>query len=149
MHIFLFIYSVCFLLYFDCQSIDAGIFIVVIMMILFSWKLFDCCIFSFYELKLYGLDHSTYFTDFHPCLFILFREYRKIILLIMDLIIFFTFYTVIIQNIWIPFFMKIICSFLFIYIAFIDNIINPTISYPTEYNSVLTRLYTFAHLFVP
>ena len=45
--------------------------------------------------------------------------------------------------------MKIICSFLFIYIAFIDNIINPTISYPTEYNSVLTRLYTFAHLFVP
>ena len=135
-HLLSYIYFVSFLFLFNYKNEDAIVYLLFTITLLSTWKIFDCCLLSYYELKMYNVDHRDYLTNFHPCLYVLFRDYQDFILSIMAVIMTFTFYFILIKNKRISIFYKILFFCIYSYI-FMDNIIqtrvyNKNLDYPKD-----------------
>jgi len=142
-HFLAFIYFTTFLVLFNYKSTDAIIYITLAVLLSSSWKILECCIISYYELKHYNVDHNEYLTNYHPCLCIFFREYQDIAISIMGIIMAFTFYYILAYNKIIPFSYKLILGAIFTYL-FIDNVIqtriyNKKLKYPTSSDSFINK----------
>ena len=135
-HFISFIYFVSFLFLFNYKGSDALIYLIIAVVVLSSWKVFNCCILSYYELKMYNVKHNNYLTTFHPCLFVLFRGYQEIVLYLMGVITAFTVYLILFKNKIIPIQYKLFLGIAFTYLI-IDNLIqtrflNKNLNYPKE-----------------
>lgn len=145
-YLFLFYFS-CFLLLFSYKGIDAMIFLISSIIMTASWVFLDCCIVSYYELKMYNENHADYLTSFHPCLFVVFNEYQGIPLMLTGLFMFITFYFILMKTRIIPLAYKVAAGVIFAYL-FIDNIIKTRVydtklRYPTDENHILYKYFTF------
>ena len=145
-HFLFFIYFISFLVMFNYKSEDAMVYLILSIVLSSTWKIFDCCVISYYELKMYYANHHQYPTNFHPCLFIFFRKYQEIALTIMGLMMAFTFYFTIFYNNIIPMLYKLLLTGVFSYL-FIDNIVqtryyNKSMQYPKTKDHLLYR-FTF------
>ena len=85
-HFLSFIYFISFLYLFNYKSVDAVIYLILAVIMSSSWKILDCCILSYYELKMYNVNYHDYLTNFHPCLFVFFRDYQELSLSFMGVI---------------------------------------------------------------
>jgi len=147
LHFISFIYFISFLYLFNYKSVDAIIYLILAVILTSTWKILDCCILSYYELKMYNVNHHDYLTNFHPCLFVFFREYQELALTFMGIIMAFTFYFILFKNEIIPLQYKLFLGIIFSYL-FIDNIIqtryyNKNLNYPKSKNTILNRYFTF------
>jgi hypothetical protein len=145
-YLFLFYFS-CFLLFFNYKKIDAIIFLVTSILMTYSWIFFECCIVSYYELKCYNVNHHDYLTTFHPCLFVIFKEYQSYPLIISGVLMFLTYFYILFKNKIIPYIYKLFFGIIFLYL-FIDNIkktryYNTTLKYPRNKNHKLYKYFTF------
>ena len=59
-HFLCFIYFISFLILFHYKSNDAIVYLILACVLSSTWKLFDCCILSYYELKMYNVNHHDY-----------------------------------------------------------------------------------------
>ena len=125
-HFLSFIYFISFLFLFNYKNKDAIIYLLFTIFLLSTWKFFDCCLLSYYELKFYNVNHYDYLTNFHPCLYVLFRDYQEYILSIMAIIMTFTFFFILVKNKMISIFFKIIFFCIYNYF-FIGNVIQTRI----------------------
>jgi hypothetical protein len=142
-HLLAFIYFISFLALFNYKTADAIIYITLAVLLSSSWKILECCIISYYELKHYNVDHTDYLTNYHPCIFVFFRDYQEIAISIMGIIMSITFYYILINNTIIPFSYKLLLGTIFTYL-FIDNIIqtriyNKNLQYPTSSDSFINK----------
>ena len=142
-HLLFFLYFISFLVIFNYKSADSIMYLLLAIFMSFSWKILDCCIISYYELKMYSVNHHNYLTNFHPCLFVFFRKYQELSLTIMGLMMAFTFYFILLKNKLIPFGYKLMLGGIFSYL-FIDNIIqtryfNKNLNYPKNKDHLLYR----------
>lgn len=145
-YLFLFYFSF-FLLFFSYKNIDAIIFIICGILMLYSWVFFECCVISYYELKFYNVNYHDYLTTFHPCLFVLFKDYQSYPLSISGILMFLTFFYILFKNKIIKLQYKLISGSIFLYL-FIDNIIktryyNTTLYYPKDKNHNLYKYCNF------
>lgn len=76
---------------------------------------------------MYGLDHRKYLTTFHPCMYIFFRNYQKVALTIMGIVMVFTFYFIIVKTKLISFLYKVFFAIIFGYL-FLDSAIRSRFS---------------------
>lgn len=142
----LFYFSI-FLLLFSYKGIDAVIFIIVSILMASSWVFLGCCIVSYYELKFYKVNHHNYLTNFHPCLFAIFRQYQWAPLMISGILMFITFFYILFKNRIIPYTYKLIAGVIFLYL-FMDNIIRTryyksNLKYPKDKDHILYKYFTY------
>lgn len=146
MHFLLFIYFISFLYLFNYKSVDAIIYLILAVIVLSSWKILGCCLLSYYELKMYNVNHHDYLTNFHPCLFVFFRDYQELLLSFMGIIMAFTFNFILFKNKIIPLQYKLFFGIILNYL-FIDNIIQTRyynkINYPKTKDNILHKYFTF------
>ena len=121
-HFYVFLYFLLFLFLFDYKSNNGIIYLILAVALSFLWKILDCCIVSYYEIKMYGLDHRKYLTTFHPCMYIFFRNYQEVALTIMGIVMVFTFYFIIAKTKLISLPYKVFFALIFGYL-FLDSII--------------------------
>lgn len=62
------------------KSVDVIIYLIFVLLMELSWKIYEYCPFTYYELKMYGVDETEYNTTFHPSLYALFRHYSDYII---------------------------------------------------------------------
>ena len=146
-HLLSFVYFMTFLFLFNYKSQDAIVCLILAIVITSSWKILDCCLLSYYELKMYNVNHHDYLTNFHPCLFVFFRNYQELALTLMGLVIAFTFYFVLYFNKLIPLTYKIFLGCIFSYLL-IDNIIQTRyyetkLNYPKSKDNIVNKYLTF------
>jgi hypothetical protein len=146
-HYMYLIYFTIFLLFFKVGSIDAVVFLVLSVIMTASWMVFDCCIASYYELKMYYLNHRDFETRFHPCLFALFGEYQWIPLTITGFCMVVTFYYILLKTRRMPFVYKVPLGVIFAYL-FAANLVktryyDTALYYPKSSDHVLYRWFTF------
>lgn len=144
-HYIFFIYFTIFLLIFNYNSNDGLIYLIIATIISSKWKILDCCLLSYYELKMYNIDHNNFLTTFHPCLFIYFREYQEFFLIIIGLIMAFTFYFILFKNNIIQLIYKVIIGIIFTYL-FLDNFIQSrfykkNLTYPKSEKHIMNVFY--------
>ena len=147
LHFLSFIYFLTFLYLFNYKSVDAVVYLILAISMSSTWKFLECCVLSYYELKMYHVNHHDYLTNFHPCLFVFFRKYQELALSLMGVVMAFTFYFILVKNNVLPFMYKLILASIFSYL-FIDNIIqtrlyNKILNYPTCKNNILYKYFTF------
>lgn len=140
------IYFISFLYLFNYNSVDAIIYLILAVCVTSSWKILDCCILSYYELKMYNVNHEDYLTNFYPGLFVFFRDYQELSLSFMGIIMAFTFYFILFKNKIIPFQYKLFLGLIFSYLFF-DNIIqtryyNKNLNYPKTKDNILHKYFT-------
>ena len=121
-HYILLIFFSTFLLFFNYKSIDGIIYLIIAIIMSLTWYFFECCIISYNELKMYNVDFKNYDTTFHPCMYVLFRKYQHIPLIISGIIMALTYYYILYYNENIIYINKIIFFILFSYL-FIDSFI--------------------------
>jgi hypothetical protein len=121
-HFLFIIYLTIFLLLFSYKGVDSIVYVILAIGMTVLWKIFNCCFLSYYELKMYNINHKDYLTTFHPCLFVLFKEYQGTIILLTGLVTSYTFYFILFFNNIIPLQYKILLGAIYTY-NLIDNII--------------------------
>jgi hypothetical protein len=133
-HFYVFLYFLLFLFLFDYKSNNGIIYLILAISLSFLWKILDCCIISYYEIKMYGLDHRRYLTTFHPCMYIYFRNYQEVALTIMGIVMLFTFYFITVKTklISMPYkvFFALIFGYLFLDSAILSRFIKKNLDYP-------------------
>jgi hypothetical protein len=144
-HYLCFLYFTIFLLIFNYNNIDGIIYLIIATIISSQWKILDCCLLSYYELKMYNIEHTNFLTTFHPCLFVYFREYQEFFLIIMGIIMAVVFYFILFKNKIIPIIYKLVLGIIFTYL-FIDNAILPrfykkTLEYPKSEKHIMNFFY--------
>lgn len=145
-YLYLFYFSI-FLLLFSYKGIDAVIFLIASILMMFSWVCLQCCIISYYELKFYKVNYRDYLTNFHPCLYAIFKDYQWLPLMLSGVLMFITFFYILIKNRIIPYIYKLIAGVVFLYL-FIDNIIktryyDTNLKYPKNRDHILYKYLTF------
>ena len=145
LHYNVFLYFTFFLLIFNYNSIDGFIYLIIATIVSLQWKILSCCIIAYYELKMYNIDHHNFLTTFHPCLFIYFRKYQEIFLIIMGLIMSFIFYFILFKNKIIPLIYKVIFGIIFTYL-FLDATIQSrfyktNLEYPKSEKHIMNVFY--------
>ena len=73
-HLILFIYFAFYLLFFKYYGIDVYIYLSLVLLMFLSWYYIGCCILTYYELKMYGINFTKHYTTFHPTMYSLFRN---------------------------------------------------------------------------
>lgn len=144
-HFLYFIYFISFLYLFNYKSNDAIVYITLAIIMMSSWKILDCCILSYYELKMYNVSHYDFLTTFHPCLYSIFRKYQEHAITAMGIIMTFTYYYVLIKNKRIPLIYKLFLGLIFSYF-FIDNLVQTryykkSLKYPEDKSHVLYKYF--------
>ena len=89
-HLWIGLYMLSFIFLSDYKLYGFVYLIIAIIIVVLS-KLCKCCILSYCELQMYKGD-MKYINHFHPCTYVFFREYHKIPLVIMSIIVCITFY---------------------------------------------------------
>lgn len=146
-HYLFFFYFSCFFIFFSYKGVDAIIFIIISILMTYSWIFLECCIISYYELKCYNVNYQDYLTTFHPCLYVVFKDFQSYPLMISGILMFLTFFYILFKNKIIPLQYKLIFGSIFLYL-FIDNILKTrhyttTLKYPTDKNHKLYKYFTF------
>ena len=119
--VFRFIHYLCtiyingYLCFFDYLGVDSILYLILSTCLTASWKILNCCIVSYYELKMYNVNHKDYLTNFHPCIYVLFRDYQETVMLIMGIAMAFTFYFIMLKNKIIPLHYKSFLGIIFTY----------------------------------
>jgi len=122
-HYLLLIYFSLFLIFYKEKESDAIIYIVLAILLCYSWVYFECCILSYYELIFYGVNHRKYLTTFHPCLYELFGNYQSIPLYLSGIIMFFTVFYLLIKNKSLPLEYRIFAGSIFFFL-FMYNLLS-------------------------
>jgi len=146
LHYLFLLYFALFLLIFKEKGRDAVIYIILAIVLSYSWIFFDCCILSYHELRFYGVDYNEYQTNFHPCLYAVFENYQAVPLYLSGGIMFFTFFYLLLQNQTIPASYRVIMGGIFMGL-FIYNIIttryyDTKLRYPTDKEHILYRYFS-------
>jgi len=115
LHFLIFFYLPTFLLFFTYNSIDAYIYLGLVLLMFSTWYIFECCILTYYELRTYNIDHNIYDTTFHPTMKSIFREYSDILMNIFGVLITLNVGYIIYNNKQIPLVVKILYSLLYIF----------------------------------
>jgi len=147
LHYLFLLYFTLFLLIFKERGVDAIIYIILAIVLSYSWVFFECCILSYYELRFYGVNHHDYQTNFHPCLYAVFENYQAVPLYLSGGIMFFTFYYLLLRNGIIPSHYKVVAGGVF-FGLFINNIIttryyDTKLRYPINKQNWLYKYFTF------
>jgi hypothetical protein len=141
-HLTLYVYFSFFLLIFNnYRTFDSIVYIILSFLLFISWRIFGCCVASYYELKFYQVNHLDYPTTFHPCLNVIFREYREIAQQFMGIMMAFTFGYIMFKNKTIPSIYKIPIAIAFTYF-FVENALTRKTEkskYPEDPNHILYR----------
>jgi len=146
LHYLFLLYFALFLLIFKEKGLDAVIYIILAILLSYSWIFFDCCILSYHELRFYGVEYNKYQTNFHPCLYAVFENYQAVPLYLSGGIMFFTFFYLLLKNWFIPTNYRVVAGGVF-FGLFIYNIIttryyNTKLRYPTNKNHILYKYFT-------
>ena len=97
LHLLLAIFLITFLCFFNPNSLDGKIYLIVAIVVEYLRYSLGCCILSYYELLMYdtGIDYPK---NYHPSAIVFFREYAHIALSMMGIIICITFYYILFKN---------------------------------------------------
>jgi hypothetical protein len=63
-------------------KVNIMIYLLLVLLMELSWKIYKYCPASYYEFKMYGVDENNYSTTFHPSLYSIFREHSDYIIYI-------------------------------------------------------------------
>ena len=146
-HYLLLFYFSCFLIFFNCENVDGIIFVIISIIMVFTWSFIECCIISYYELKFYNVNHHDYLTTFHPCLYVLFKDFQSYPLMASGIMMFLTFLYILFKNKILSLQSKLISGGVFLYLFF-DNILKSRLyetkqNYPIDKNHILYRYFSF------
>lgn len=147
LHYLMLVYFAFYLLIFKEKGIDAIVYIILAIVLSYSWIIFDCCIISYYELLFYEENHKDYLTNFHPCLFVVFGHYQAIPLYITGILMFFTFFYLLtkLKNIQLLYRILMGCIFLslFTYNVITTRYYDTKLQYPIDENHRLYKYFSF------
>ena len=144
LHYLMLIYFAFYLLFFKETGLDAVLYLIFAIVLCSSWPLFDCCILSYYELRLSGYNHHDYSTSYHPSLVAIFGDYHSIFLTMFGVLMFFTFFYLLyfikkIKKIYKVFIGSIFFA-LYAYNVITTRIYENKLYYPTDKNHILNRI---------
>jgi hypothetical protein len=155
-HILIYLYIIFFLFLFNYNSNDGLIYLILVIIICSLWKLLDCCILSYLELKMYNINYYEYSINFHPFLCIFFRKYKYIPAYLFTIMMVITFFYIILKNKTIPIIYKLFFLIIFIYLLTTNILLNMLDIYNNIYekyhflyknNTQIISLETFFHFF--
>jgi hypothetical protein len=146
LHYLFLLYFAIFILIFKERGTNAIIYVILAIILSYSWVFFDCCILSYHELLFYGVDHHKYQTNFHPCLYAVFKDNQAIPLYLSGGMMFFTVLYLLVRNKTVPAPYRIIAGGVFLGL-FINNIIttryyDTKLWYPKDKAHKLYRYFT-------
>jgi hypothetical protein len=98
----------------------------------YSWHLLECCILTYYELRLYGMDHNHHYTTFHPTMYSVFNKYSNIVMTIIGILLLINVGFIMYKNNSFPFYAKAIYTIVFLFL-FIESVLKSRTGKKQEY----------------
>jgi hypothetical protein len=99
-------------------KIDVVFYLFLVILMEISWKFYDFCPATYYELKMYEVNEKNYHTTFHPALFSIFRGYSDYIIYVTGFAMAVNVIYILYNEQWITIPIKIIYLFIFSYLLF-------------------------------
>lgn len=99
-------------------KIDVVFYLFLVILMEISWKFYDFCPATYYELKMYEVNEKNYDTTFHPALFSIFRGYSDYIIYVTGFAMTVNVIYILYNEQWITIPIKIIYLFIFSYLLF-------------------------------
>ena len=100
------------------EKIDVVFYLFLVILMEISWKFYDFCPATYYELKMYEVNEKNYHTTFHPALFSIFRGYSDYIIYVTGFAMTVNVIYILYNEQWITIPIKIIYLFIFSYLLF-------------------------------
>lgn len=121
MHYMYFLYFSLFLVWYEGpNTLDAQVYLVLVLLVISSWKLFDCCLLTLYEWRTCGKNERAYYTHFHPCVFVFCGQYHDWALWVYMVLLTATFFYVLFYEESISGWGKGVAALYFVYIVHFD-----------------------------
>jgi hypothetical protein len=143
-HLFLFIYFASFFIFFNVASSDAYIYLTMALCMLTSWYILECCILTYYELRLYGKKLKKLPTTYHPTMYSLFSNYSDYVMTTLGLFMVINVSYIMYKNNKIPKLGKVLYSIIFL-IFFVDSILKSRVNkkqlYPKDKEHILNKYF--------